>query len=105
MHPPPPAELSPSDLVTAVDDTVEWEVWDSAKYAEAWASLTKEAADGGGNTGLTRAVEALLGKGWRPLHAAAQHGQLQQLDVLLVTSLIQLAALNRGYDPAPSALV
>ena len=93
MKPPPIPEL-----VAPEDDSVAWEEWDGEKYDSAWASLGAIVAEqGGGEPELKAAVASLLARGWRPVHAAAQHGQLQQLEVMLefLEPLVERAELLR----------
>jgi hypothetical protein len=95
MKPPPPPP--PLVLEAEEDSAVEWEDWDQQKYAGAWASLEAVVQGGGGEEELRAAVQELLGRGWRPVHAAARHGQLDTLEILLdfLEPLVDKAELLR----------
>ena len=80
MHPPP---APPLVLEAEEDSSVTWEEWDTESYADAWKSLGAVVQDGGGEEELRSAVNVLLGRGWRPVHAAARHGQMNELEMLL----------------------
>ena len=60
-----------------------WEEWDTQDYTDAWKSLEAVVQGGGGEEELRSAVNELLGRGWRPVHAAARHGQMSELEMFL----------------------
>ncbi len=94
MHPPP---APPLVLEAEEDSSVTWEEWDTEAYADAWKSLGAVVQDGGGEEELRSAVNELLGRGWRPVHAAARHGQMNELEMFLdfLDPLVERAELLR----------
>ena len=80
MHPPPGPPLV---LEAEEDSSVVWEEWGTQDYTDAWASLEAVVQGGGGEEELRSAVHELLGRGWRPVHAAARHGQMNELEMFL----------------------
>lgn len=80
MHPPPGPPLV---LEAEEDSSVVWEEWSTQDYSDAWASLEAVVQGGGGEEELRSAVNELLGRGWRPVHAAARHGQMTELEIVL----------------------